>query len=39
MAVRRPQTELSELLCFDLYAASRAVTSLYRPLLAALGLT
>ena len=32
-------TELSELFCFDLYAASRAVTSLYRPLLAELRLT
>ena len=32
-------TDLSELLCFDLYAASRAVTAVYRPLLAGLGLT
>lgn len=31
--------ELSELLCFDLYAASRAVTAIYRPLLTDLGLT
>ncbi|CAB4925592.1 MAG: MarR family transcriptional regulator [Actinobacteria bacterium] len=31
--------ELSELLCFDLYAASRAVTALYRRLLADLDLT
>ena len=31
--------ELEELFCFDLYAASRAVTSVYRPLLAELGLT
>ena len=31
--------ELSELLCFDLYAASRAVTGLYRRLLADLDLT
>jgi DNA-binding MarR family transcriptional regulator len=31
--------ELAELFCFDLYAASRAVTALYRPLLADLGLT
>ena len=31
--------ELSELLCFDLYAASRALTATYRPLLAKLGVT
>ena len=31
--------QLAELLCFDLYAASRAVTAAYRPLLADLGLT
>ncbi|MGA8209432.1 MAG: MarR family transcriptional regulator [Nocardioidaceae bacterium] len=30
---------LSELLCFDLYAASRAMTAVYRPLLTELGLT
>jgi DNA-binding MarR family transcriptional regulator len=30
---------LDDQLCFTLYAASRAVTSLYRPLLDALGLT
>lgn len=30
---------LSEQLCFDLYAASRAVTSVYRPALQRLGLT
>ncbi len=30
---------LSELVCFDLYAASRAVTQLYRPLLSELGVT
>lgn len=30
---------VDELLCFDLYAASRAVTGLYRPLLEPLGLT
>lgn len=35
----RSRTHLSELLCFDLYAASRAVTSAYRPLLDDLGLT
>jgi len=31
--------DLDDLVCFDLYAASRAVTALYRPLLAPLGLT
>ena len=30
---------LSEQLCFDLYAASRAVTNAYRPVLRELGLT
>ncbi len=30
---------LDEQLCFDLYAASRAVTNAYRPVLAELGLT
>ncbi len=30
---------LDQMLCFDLYAASRAVTALYRPLLEPLGLT
>lgn len=30
---------LSEQLCFDLYAASRAVTNAYRPVLSELGLT
>ena len=30
---------LDDLLCFDLYAASRAVTARYRPLLEPLGLT
>ncbi|CAN5647323.1 MarR family transcriptional regulator [soil metagenome] len=30
---------LSEQICFDLYAASRAVTNAYRPVLAELGLT
>ncbi len=30
---------LSEQLCFDLYAASRALTSAYRPVLKSLGLT
>ena len=31
--------ELDELLCFDLYAAQRAVTAAYRPVLQPLGLT
>lgn len=30
---------LDDLLCFDLYAASRAVTAFYRPLLDELGIT
>ncbi len=30
---------LDDQLCFDLYAASRAITAAYRPALAALGLT
>ena len=30
---------LAEQLCFDLYAASRAVTAAYRPVLTELGLT
>lgn len=34
-----PSSALDELLCFDLYAASRAMTRRYRPLLADLGLT
>ncbi|MET0865408.1 MAG: MarR family transcriptional regulator, partial [Nakamurella sp.] len=34
---RKP--ELTELLCFDIYAASRAVTAVYRHVLAELGLT
>ena len=34
-----PVRGLDELLCFDLYAASRAVTALYRPMLERLGLT
>ncbi len=34
-----PVRLLDELLCFDLYAASRAVTALYRPMLDELGLT
>ena len=39
MAMTPRSPELQELFCFDLYAASRAVTSVYRPLLAELGLT
>ncbi len=41
MTIRRADQpiELSELLCFDLYAASRALTAAYRPLLAGLNLT
>jgi DNA-binding MarR family transcriptional regulator len=40
-ATRRPAPgiELSEMLCFDLYAASRAVTAAYRVLLEGLGVT
>ncbi len=34
-----PVVTLDDLLCFDLYAASRAVTARYRPLLEPLGLT
>ncbi|MBB6629406.1 winged helix-turn-helix transcriptional regulator [Nocardioides sp. KIGAM211] len=34
-----PTPGLSEQLCFDLYAASRAVTAAYRPVLAEHGLT
>ena len=36
---QHPPEELEELLCFDLYAASRAVTAAYRPILGELGLT
>lgn len=36
-AARTPS--LSDQMCFDLYAASRAVTSAYRPVLRSLGLT
>ena len=41
MAAALPPTaaELDELLCFDLYAAQRAVTAAYRPVLTRLGLT
>src|ERR1700709_144835 len=35
----RPATGVDEQLCFALYAASRAMTGCYRPLLAELGLT
>lgn len=34
-----PTDALDELLCFDLYAASRAVTAAYRPILQPYGLT
>jgi DNA-binding MarR family transcriptional regulator len=34
-----PVLLLEDLLCFDLYAASRAMTAVYRPLLEAHGLT
>ena len=34
-----PELKLTNQLCFDLYAASRAVTKAYRPLLDPLGLT
>ncbi|MFD0418661.1 MarR family winged helix-turn-helix transcriptional regulator [Streptomyces sp. NPDC127108] len=36
---REDKSPLAELLCFDLYAASRSVTSVYRVLLDPLGLT
>ena len=36
---RHPQLDLDAQLCFPLYAASRAVTSAYGPLLAEFGLT
>jgi DNA-binding MarR family transcriptional regulator len=35
----RPDPALDDLLCFDLYAAQRAVVAAYRPVLAELGLT
>ena len=35
----RPSTGLDEMLCFQLYAASRTMTALYRPTLDAAGLT
>ena len=38
-AGRDAATGLEDLLCFDLYAASRAVTAAYRPILGDLGLT
>lgn len=37
VATRSPA--IDDLLCFDLYAASRAVTACYRPVLAEMGLT
>jgi DNA-binding MarR family transcriptional regulator len=36
---RSGSVELSDLLCFDIYSAARAITRAYRPLLATLGLT
>jgi DNA-binding MarR family transcriptional regulator len=38
-AAREWSSELDDQMCFALYAASRAVTALYRPALEALGLT
>src|ERR687894_3113961 len=38
-ALPAPSVALDDQLCFALYAASRAVTSRYRPLLEAIGLT
>lgn len=35
----KPQLQLDQQLCFALYAASRAMTQAYQPLLAPLGLT
>jgi DNA-binding MarR family transcriptional regulator len=37
--MRDDTTGLEQMICFDLYAASRAMTGLYRPALEALGLT
>ncbi|WP_432524271.1 MarR family winged helix-turn-helix transcriptional regulator [Kineococcus sp. SYSU DK006] len=34
-----PATGLADMICFDLYSASRAMTGVYRPLLEPLGLT
>lgn len=39
MSQTTPDPALDPLLCFDLYAAQRAVTAAYRPILGALGLT
>ncbi len=39
IAPSRSADALDQLLCFDLYAASRAMTARYRPLLDGLGLT
>ncbi|AGZ42568.1 MarR family winged helix-turn-helix transcriptional regulator [Actinoplanes friuliensis] len=39
MAGTENTTGLEQMICFDLYAASRAMTGLYRPALDALGLT
>lgn len=37
--MRDDTTGLEQMICFDLYAASRAMTGLYRPALESLGLT
>lgn len=37
--VKQGNPTINDLLCFELYAASRATTDVYRPLLAELGLT
>ncbi len=39
MAAQHPQLQLDEQVCFALYDVSRAITRLYGPLLAELGLT
>ena len=38
-ALPQPSVDLDDQLCFALYAASRAVTARYRPMLEAIGLT
>ena len=38
-ALPAPSVALDDQLCFALYAASRAVTARYRPMLEAMGLT
>lgn len=39
MATTKAPADLADMFCFDLYAASRALTAFYRPLLADFGLT